>query len=104
MRLFVFAIRDRAIVCFMQPFTSPTKGGAERAFRDAINDSTTPMFNHPEDYDLYELGEFDQGTGLYDTKVPEQICCGKDVKAKPTNHDDLFAHNNGQGVTTTVRR
>lgn len=83
MKVFVFSIRDRAIVCFMQPFTSPTKGGAERAFADAINDAQTPMFNHPEDYDLYELGSFDNGTGLYEVGVPVQIASGKDVRRKP---------------------
>lgn len=76
---FVFAVRDRASVSFLDPFLCVTKGQAERYFADAMNDSQTPLNKHPEDYDLYELGTFDDGTGLYEVRVPTQVSVGKDV-------------------------
>lgn len=79
MKKFIFAVRDRASLHFMDPFAVTHKGIAERSFADAVNDPATPMNKHPEDYDLYELGTFDDGTGLYEVRVPEQISIGKDV-------------------------
>lgn len=80
MKKFVFSVRDRACIMHLDPFLSPSKGGAERAFADAVNNPETPMYAHPEDYDLYEHGSFDTGTGMYEVGVPVQVACGKDVK------------------------
>lgn len=79
MRKFVFALRDRATVSFLDPFVVVHKGQAERMFADAINDEKSPFYKHAEDYDLYELGTFDDGTGVFEIRVPEQISIGKDV-------------------------
>lgn len=84
---FVFAVRDRASVSFLDPFCVVHKGLAERMFKDAVNDSKTPMFKHPEDYDLYELGTYDDETGLFIGRVAQQVATGKSVRQ--TNHDDL---------------
>jgi hypothetical protein len=36
-----------------------------RHFGDAVNDQSTMFNKHPEDYALYELGEYDDDTGQF---------------------------------------
>lgn len=64
MRLKVFSVRDSKAEAFMRPFFAPTRGMAMRSFSDAINGSDgDPLSKHPEDYCLFELGEFDEVSG-----------------------------------------
>lgn len=79
MRIFVFAVRDSAIGAFMNPFYASALGQAERNFRDAVNDSKSPLYKHPEDYELFQLGTFDDGTGLFEVGVPSSVCTAKSV-------------------------
>lgn len=90
MKKFIFAIRDRASASFLDPFMVNHKGLAERMFKDAINDPKTPLNKHPEDYDLYEFGTFDDGTGVYEVRIPEQVSLGKSVYS-PASMQDLSA-------------
>lgn len=84
MKRYVFAVRDRAADTFGSPFCQVARGQAIRAFSDELNRSSADnqLFLHPEDFDLYELGEFDDSTGLYETGVPKQIAVGKDLRVK----------------------
>jgi hypothetical protein len=41
------------------------------------------MFNHPDDFDLYELGRFDDVTGRFDLHDdPKVVAIGKQVKIR----------------------
>lgn len=75
----IFSVKDSAVGAFMQPFTSQSRGAAIRAFADAVNDSSTPMNKHPDDYELYEIGTFEEETGVVQGKLPECVARGKDV-------------------------
>jgi hypothetical protein len=79
---FVFASYDRAAQCYMQPFFAPHAGVAVRGFTDAIKspkrDSDISL--HPDDFDLYELGEFDNVDGIFALhKAPKLLVQGKQV-------------------------
>lgn len=63
MILKIFAIRDRQLNAYMQPFFAPTSGAATRGFRDLVNEQGHQLNKHPEDYELWHLGEFDDATG-----------------------------------------
>lgn len=83
MRYKVVAIRDRAIDTYSQPVFVPSLGGAIRSFGDEVKRPHTeerpnPLNRHPEDYDLFLLGEFDDQTGVFDGCRPEQVAVGKD--------------------------
>lgn len=84
MRYKVLAIRDRAIDSYGQPFYSTSTGGAVRSFSDEINraDANNQLYKHPEDFDLFLLGEFDDQTGEFDTVRPAQVAVGKDLVIK----------------------
>lgn len=88
MKLKVFAIKDRALNAYMQPFFMHTTGQAIRAFTDNINDEKSQAYPHPDDYDLWELGDFEDSTGLFQINAewtgPVQICMGKQVKVRQT--------------------
>lgn len=63
-KLRVFAVMDQKAASFVQvPFFCLTRGQAIRGFADACNDPKTELYAHPADYELFELGEFDQETG-----------------------------------------
>lgn len=81
--LVVCSVRDRALDAFMQPFFAPAIGLAVRSFSDEVNRADSPMAAHPEDYDLYQLGTFDDATGTFAGTGPRQVAIGKDVK-RPT--------------------
>lgn len=84
MILQVLCVRDRGADVFGQPTFHLSVGAASRAFADEINrqDDNNVMFKHPEDFDLYVLGIYDDGTGSFETGVPRQVVVGKDVVIK----------------------
>jgi len=84
MRYKILAIRDRAIDCFGQPIFAASIGGAIRSFGDEVNrpDTNNQLNKHPEDFDLYLLGEFDDVTGQFHTDRPSQVAVGKDLLIK----------------------
>jgi hypothetical protein len=84
MRYKVLAIRDRAIDAYGQPFYSASVGGAVRSFSDEINNTRegNQLNQHPEDFDLFLLGEFDDNTGEFDITRPAQVAVGKDLLIK----------------------
>lgn len=76
--MFIVAVKDRALDAYMTPFFVPAIGLAIRSFQDEINRADSPMHAHPEDYDLYHLGSFDERDGMLGGGVPRQIAIGKD--------------------------
>ena len=81
MKYVLVAIKDNAIEAF-QPINSVrARGEAMRAFQDAINDPNNKQLNaHPEDFDLYHVGDFDDQTGTLLAITPERIMRGTDAK------------------------
>lgn len=81
MRYKVLSVRDRAIDAYGQPFFTSSVGGAIRSFADEINRAgdNNPLNRHPEDYDLYLLGEFDDSLGEFSCERPSQVAVGKDL-------------------------
>jgi hypothetical protein len=61
----------------------PSTGVAIRSFSDELNrsDADNQLYNHPDDFDLYEFGVFDDNTGLFDLyDQPKLLSLGKQVK------------------------
>lgn len=80
MKMIMVAIKDRALNAYMRPFFAQTKGQAIRMFNDEINNRESPMFKHPDDYDLYYLATWDDDTGETTEQKPEQLAIGKNGK------------------------
>ncbi|QXP07926.1 MAG: nonstructural protein [Arizlama microvirus] len=63
MKLKLFTCYDSKLEAYMQPFFMTTRGQALRAFTDTVNDPSSIFAKHPEDYTLFEIGEYDDQTG-----------------------------------------
>ena len=81
----IVAIRDRAGDLFSQPAFVNSRGAAIRSFGDEVNRKAenNQLNTHPEDFDLYEIGTFDDSTGELIPTTPKQIAVGKDLKTLP---------------------
>lgn len=83
----VFAVRDVCICAFLLPMFFPNKAGAVRALGDAVNKpgGDNQFFQHPEHFQLYELGEFDEDSGVISPlPAPEFVVdCQSLVRSSP---------------------
>lgn len=81
MILQVLCVRDRAADVFGTPFFSAAVGSAVRSFSDELNskDGKSQLAAHPEDFDLYYLGTYDDSRAEFFCKDPRQVAIGKDL-------------------------
>lgn len=84
MKRFIVSVRDRAADTYGQPFYVTGLGQAIRSFTDEVNraEKGNALFEHPEDFDLYEIGNFDDSSGVIERTEVRMICVGKDVKVR----------------------
>lgn len=83
MILNICTVKDRAADAFGRPMFVPSTGVAIRSFSDEINrnNADNQLYNHPDDFDLYELGQFDDNTGIFTLhEQPKLLSLGKQVK------------------------
>lgn len=59
----VYSIRDVKLGVYNTPFVQTHRAGAIRAFSDLVKDQQSTISRHPEDFQLFEIGTFDQDTG-----------------------------------------
>lgn len=79
---YVVSVRDRAAEVFNRPFYVPHRGVAVRDFTDEVNreDAQNALNKHPDDFDLYLLGTFDDNTGVFVAESQHVVLVrGKDV-------------------------
>ena len=84
MKMIVVSIKDRAADAYGRPFYVPSVGVAIRSFQDEVNRAAedNQMYQHPDDFDLFDLGSFDDNTGSFDLhEAPVLLTLGKQVKA-----------------------
>ena len=81
MHLFVVCVKDRAAEVFNRPFFVPHRNVAIRDFTDEVNRvaADNQLNKHPDDFDLYLLGEFNDNTGEFSISVPQVLVRAKDV-------------------------
>lgn len=78
----VVCIKDTAARVFSTPFFVLAAGQAIRSLRDEVNskDSQSDVNRHPSDFELYELGAFDDDSGkLISHESPVLIARAKDL-------------------------
>jgi hypothetical protein len=71
----VFTIFDSKAEIFNNPFLAKTKAEGIRMFSDVANDNKSMISRHPEDYTLFEIGEYDDATGQY-VMLPTPVSLG----------------------------
>lgn len=65
MVLKVFSLYDSKAEAYMQPFFMQGKGQAIRALSDLVADEKSQVSRHPEDFTLFEIGEYDDVRGTF---------------------------------------
>lgn len=60
----IFSIHDAKANAFLSPFFAVTPGLAERSVIDSVNDPQHPFARYTADYTLFEIGEYDDATGI----------------------------------------
>lgn len=80
----MFAIRDSAAETFHPPFCARATGQATRDFATQINraDKDNPLYLHPEDFELYRVGTYNDNTGTIESCAPQIVMRGKDAKTE----------------------
>lgn len=84
MKLKVLAVRDNVADVFANPIFTQNIGIAVRSFGDEVKrphseERPNPLNNHPTDFDLYHLGDFDDETGRFEMlEIPSKVAAAKD--------------------------
>lgn len=78
----VYLIRDTALGSFLIPMFFQSEGAARRAFADEVNRSAEDniMFQHPEHFQLYYAGSYDDASGLITCDSPTFVVDALAVK------------------------
>jgi hypothetical protein len=82
MLLYIVAVKDRAADVFNRPFFVPHRNVAVRDFTDEVNRASADnaLNKHPDDFDLYLLGQFDDSNGAFIREgSPTVLVRAKDV-------------------------
>lgn len=64
----IYSIKDKA-TGFTSTFTASNDYEAMRIFVDTAKDERTMLHNHPEDFELYRLGELNKDNGEIKAEV-----------------------------------
>lgn len=80
----IIAIRDIKADAFGNPMFVRSKGEAMRMFTDEVNraDQDNALYRHPEDFELYILGTYDDEKGDFQITPKEQITTGGSVAVR----------------------
>ena len=80
----MFTVLDQMAKAHLPPFVMPNEEMAMRTFGDCVNDPKHRFGEHPEDYTLIVLGEWDDNTGRFlQYDIPEVLGLGtKFVRSK----------------------
>jgi len=78
---FVISVKDRAAEVFNRPFFVPHRNVAIRDFTDEVNRvaADNQLNKHPDDFDLYCIGQFNDVTAEFSFEPPVVLVRAKDV-------------------------
>lgn len=71
----IYAVLDNKAKTFNAPFFQPNQVAAVRAFNMEVNraDPLNAIHQHPEDFDLYYIGDYNTETGQLLPHEPELL-------------------------------
>lgn len=83
----IVVIYDVKALAHYDPMFVPTIEAALRLFAEAANDKSTAVGRFPEDFTLFEIGEWDEHSGdmvVYEARIPH----GNAIKFVRGDYDD----------------
>ncbi len=81
MKMQIYSIFDTASGTYQRPMFARTDGEIMREFQNITTDKEHPCGQHPEDYSLVRLANFDDLTGLINNEENETLCTGLEMVA-----------------------
>lgn len=73
-------IHDRSINAYINLHCVRAEGQAIRQFQDGINDPNAgALHKHPDDYDLFRIGTYDDDTGQTHSESHKKLADGKQM-------------------------
>lgn len=78
----MLSVFDSAALTYGQPFFVPAVGAGVRAVGDEVNRAAAdnPLYQHPDDFVVFELGTFDDQTGQLEVLAePRHVARCKDL-------------------------
>lgn len=85
----IYTVHDQASQTYIKPFMLITDRDAIEGFKYVCNDEETPYAKHPADYNLCNIGTFDEQTGILKPASPKVIARAINLKAKPLTSKDI---------------
>lgn len=92
----MYAVYDSKAELYLQPHFFRARGEAVRAWQTTANNPETNICKYPEDYAMYEIGEYDEDSGTitpYDAK--HNIGVAIEFKKSSPVHQELPTPTNG---------
>lgn len=78
MKMIIIALKDRGADYFRPAAAIRTRGEAIRGMADEANNPQSQIGQHPTDYELWQIGEFDDQTGEI-TQAKELLARAEDL-------------------------
>lgn len=91
MSLIIFSVYDKKAGSFNTPFFAPTEEVGRRAFIDLCRDERTTVAMHPEDFDLFAMGEFSSTSGGIAATNIRQLMTGMEARMAALKSNKLNA-------------
>lgn len=82
MTLILFSIHDNKADTYTPPFAAPSRGVMIRNIQDVVSEGKTPHSKHPDDYELFELGTWDDVQGTFSIKEYQSLGTVAQLTAK----------------------
>ena len=73
MRVFVYVIRDSVSQVYDRPMCARSEGEMVRSFSDVAKDTSHPIGQHPEHYSLWNVGTYDDNSGMIEATPPVHV-------------------------------
>jgi len=75
MKVQMYAVYDAKLEAYMMPLFMQNKGAALRAWETTVNDPSTQFSKYAADFTLFQIGEYDDSTGIV-SALPAKISLG----------------------------
>ena len=81
----IYSVRDSVSEIFAKPFDGVNDEDVKRSFKQACMDEQTQLYQHPADFALFKLAEFNDSTGIIKAlQTPELIMTALECIIKTT--------------------
>lgn len=76
----LYTVLDKQSKTTNQPFPMQTNRDAIEGLRQVVQDENTTISKHPDDFDLYYLGEYDEREMQFIISSPEKVISASELK------------------------